>query len=329
MKANQFTVGVERLVDPVEVGTLHFIQNLTGALPKSIQDKMIASSAKKNPLMGFVVEPYSYFLGYEVTDLDYAHKLLPDGFKMVKSKMYEADTPKYYGIFGIFNAHTSGFWGLRVEFYLIAEDLKTGLLSWIIIDYDTNTISYDPKSGLKNANASGSIFTIDHKGLIHIDVKHNNKERSLIVRSDITNGKMIPLNKRLWIEGNLSVGYGREKSNNQPHVFSLKFDPHEFDEALIIDPKDYEIEENSWFKGLFKDQPATALCFPYAQHYLSDSPGYFSNLQNEDELLDEINKIDFNNIKIFSTKAIKSMMKVGLALSTVVNLTLLSLLVFT
>jgi hypothetical protein len=324
---NDFIVGVEKLVNPIDVGTLHFIQNITGALPKSIQRKMVNSSAKTTPYMGFVVEPYSYFLSYEIKDLKWAQELLPDGFKMAKTSVFEGDTPKYYGIFGIFNAHTTGFWGLRVEFYMIAEDTRTGLLSWVIIDYDTNTISYDPKKGLSKPNAEGGIFTIDYDGIIHVDVKRNSGQHKLIFQSNIKNGLLKPLDKRLWIEGNLSIGYGRSLSINDSSVFSLKFDPKEFEQAIEIEDKDVNIEVNTWFPGLFEEQPSVVLCFPYAQHFLSDSPGAYSQLQNEDELLEEVNGIDFSKINIFSTKKFSKLAIMGSAASALVNLVLLALLI--
>ncbi len=327
MVKNEFTVGVEKLVNPVDVGTLHFVQNFTGSLPKNIQDKMIKSSAKKTPYMGFVVEPYSYFLSYEIKDLAWAQRLLPDGFKMTKTSIFERDTPRYYGIFGIFNAHTSGFFGLRVEFYIIAENINTGLLSWIIIDYDTNTISYDPKNGLSSPNAEGGIFTIDYNGTVHIDVRRHDNSHSLVLQSNIKNGVMKKLDKRLWIEGNLSIGYGRDMSENNPSVFSLKFDPKEFEQALLIDNNDLAIELNSWFPGLFNEQPTVILCFPYAQHFLSDSPGAYSQLQNEEELINEVKNIDFSKINIFSTKSIKKAAIMGVTTSMLINLTLLLLLI--
>lgn len=53
-----FAKEVERLVDPINVGTLHFIQGFNRLLPKAIQDKLVKSSSKNTPFMGFVVEPY-------------------------------------------------------------------------------------------------------------------------------------------------------------------------------------------------------------------------------------------------------------------------------
>jgi hypothetical protein len=326
MKRNDFTVGVEKLVNPVDVGTLHFIQNITGSLPISIQKKMVDSSAKTTPYMAFVVEPYSYFLGYEIKDLEQAQSLLPEGFKMIKTNIFKDDTPRYYGIFGIFNAHTTGFWGTRVEFYMIAENTKTGLLSWVIIDYDTNTISYDPKRGLSKPNAEGGIFTIDYDGIIHVDVKRRSNEHGLVFQSNIKEGTMKELDKRLWVEGNLSVGYGNKLSDDGS-VFSLKFDPKEFSQALEISPEDLNIELNSWYPGLFENQPSTILCFPYAQHYLSDSPGAHSQIKDEEELVNEIKKVDFKKINIFSTKSFSKFAVMGTLGSFIINIALLALLV--
>lgn len=327
MKENRYAKGVEKLVRPVDVGTLHFIQNFTGSLPKRIQRKMIQSSAKKTPLMGFVVEPYSFFLCYEIKDIKYAESLIPEKFKLAKTRVHHNDTPKYYGIFGIFNAHTSGFWGLRSEFYIIAEDSRTGLLSWLIVDYDTNTISYDPKNGLASANAEGSIFTIDYEGIIHIDILNSTLNRNLILTSDIKTGQPTTLDKRLWIEGNLSIGYGKELGDGDQSVFSLKFDPNEFNEALLIEKKNYHIESNTWYNGLLFDKPEVVLCFPYAQHFLSDSPGYASQIVSEEELLREVKKVDFEKINVFTTKPIKKMLLVGSVISMIVNLTLILLLI--
>jgi len=103
-------------------------------------------------------------------DLNKAEEFLPEGFQLDKTEMFDNDGPKYYGIFGCFNAHTSGSWGLRVEFYVIAEKTKTGFKSWIIADYDSNTITYDPKNGLFDPYVENSLFTIDYNGTIYADV---------------------------------------------------------------------------------------------------------------------------------------------------------------
>lgn len=326
MKKNDFAVGVEKLVNPIDVGTLHFVQNFTGALPLRIQKKMVQSSAKITPYMGFVVDPYSYFLNYEIKDLEWAKRLLPKDFKMVKTHVFDNDTPRYYGVFGIFNAHTSGFFGLRVEFYLIAEDTRTGLLSWVIIDYDTNTISYDPKSGFRKPNVETGVFTIDYNGIIQLDMQKDDGSHGLVLTSDVTKGVMRKLDKRLWIEGNLSVGYGAELSDDT-EVFSLKFDPKEFTQALEISNEDLNVELNSWFPGLFGEAPEVIVCFPYAQHYLSDSPGSHSQIKSETELKENVEKIDFNMIQVFSTESFKTMLVAGMVISFLINITLLMLLI--
>lgn len=326
MANKDFVMGVERLVNPIDVGTIHFIQQFNGMLPKGVQKKMVESSGKKTPYMGFVVEPYSYFLCYEIQDLKGATALLPDGYRLIKTQVFEEDEPRYYGIFGCFNAHTSGFWGMRVEFYIIAEDEATGLLSWIIVDYDTNTITYDPKHGLSDPNASGSHITIDYNGTIYADVE-NNSGRKLIFHSKTKHGATRKLDKRLWVEGNLSIAYGRSKIESDPGKFSLTFDPDEFQEAIQIDLDDLTIETNNWFPNLLNEAPTMALCFPYAQHFLSDSPGHNSEIMNEQGLVDKVRRMDFSNIQVFSTAPFKRMMVMGGMISFAINALLVMLLV--
>lgn len=327
MNKINFAKEVEKLIDPITVGSIHFIQQLNQLLPKTIQKKLMNSSSKKIPYMGFVVEPYSFFLCYEITNLDKAKTLLPSGFELIKTKIFTDDQPKYYAIFGCIRAHTSAFWGVRNEFYIIAEDKKTGLLSWIIVDYDTSTISYDDKHGLRSPNTNQAILTIDYDATLFVDIQNKDNKRKLIFSSNIKNGKMTKLDQRLWLEGNLSIGYGSSLSDNGPQLFSLKFDPKDVQEALEIPFKDLNIEINSWYPGLFKNEPDKIVCFPYAQHFLSDSPGFASNLKNKDELISANNSIDFDKIEVLSAKSFKDMILIGSIFSMSLTAILILLLI--
>jgi hypothetical protein len=284
---------------------------------------MVKSSAQKIPYMGFVVEPYAFFLCYEITDPNKAKELLPEGFELVKTKIFEKDEPKYYCIFGCFKAHTSAFFGVRVEFYIIAEDQSTGLLSWMIVDYDTNTISFDNKNALRSPNSDKGVVTINYAGRLFVDVINNDGERGLRLDCDITKGKMAKLDQRLWLEGNLSIGYGNELSAGDVGIFSLKFDPGEVEQALEIPLSALNLELNKWYPGMFAKKPSKVLCFPYAQHFISDSPGSTSKLKNKEELVKSIEAIDFENLEVFSSKPIKKMILIGILVSSVINLMLI------
>lgn len=277
--------------------------------------------------MGFVVEPYCSFLCYEITDLNQAKSLLPDGFELIKTKIFTDDEPKYYCIFGCFRAHTSAFWGSRAEFYIIAEDQKTKLLSWIIVDYDTDTISYDNKNGLRSPNSSKSVVSINHRGTLFVDIQRDDNSRQITFDINVEGGQMTNLDQRLWLEGNLSIGYGRELSQNGADIFSLKFEPGEVEKALKIPATALHLELNTWYPGLFSNGPSQILCFPYAQHFVSDSPGHSSNLKNKDELIAATEVIEFDKIKVFSTKSFKTMFITNAIISTLASLTLLVLLV--
>lgn len=325
MIKTNFAKNVEKLIDPISVGSIHFIQQFNQLLPKTIQKKLMNSSSEKIPYMGFVVEPYSTFLCYEINDLEKAKSLLPKNFELIKTSIFANDEPKYYAIFGCIRAHTSAFWGVRNEFYIIAENKETGLLSWIIVDYDTSTISYDDKHGLRAPNADQAVVTIDYDGVVLVDIQNKIKDRKLIFSANIENTKMSSLDQRLWLEGNLSIGYGPNLSDNGPKIFSLKFDPKDVEKALQIPFENLIIEANSWYEGLFEKTPSQVVCFPYAQHFLSDSPGFASNLKNEAELVSATEKIDFSKIEVLSTKSFKTMILVGTIFSFALTITLLLL----
>lgn len=327
MSKYNFTKEIEKLIDPINVGTLHFMQTFNDLLPKKIQNKIMKASSKKTPQMGFVVDPYSFFLFYEIKDLEKANGLIPDGFKLIKTKIFETDEPKYYTVFGCFNARTSAFLGMRTEFYIIAEDTKTNLLSWIIIDYDTNTISHDKKNGLVGPNLTNSFSTINYDGTLFVQSIRKDNSRSLKFESDITKGKTKKLDQRLWLEGNLSIGYGKTFSGTDEDIFSLKFNPKEVEQALNIPLDALKLETNSWYQDLIKETPSELVCFPFAQHFLSDSPGYSSKLKTKADLEKEISSVDFSKISVFSTKPFKLMLIFSGVFSFLLTITLIILLI--
>ncbi|MGX6962854.1 hypothetical protein [Vagococcus xieshaowenii] len=309
MKKFGFTKNVEKLVDPINVGSIHFLQQFLTMLPTTYQNKIIEKNADKTPHMGFVVEPYSSFLCYVVEDVEKANSLLPDNFEMVKSNVITDEEPEYYALFGSFNVHTSAFWGQRMEFYLVARDKTTGLLTWIIVDYDTNTISYDKKGGLISPTTERSIITTDFDGNVIVDIKRANAHNELVYDCNITKGVMTKMADELWLYGNLSIGYGKELSHNSPDVFSLKFDPKEVEQALKIPKNNYTIDVNNWYSDMLNTEPKHVLVFPYAQHMLSDSPGTSSLLKDVETMLAAKDAINFEKMNVYNPKETTNLMK--------------------
>ena len=135
------------------------------------------------------------------------------------------------------------------------------------------------------------------------------------------------LDQRLWLEGNLSIGYGRNLSDNGADIFALKFEPGEVEKALKIPTASLHIETNTWYPGLFANEPSQVVCFPYAQHFISDSPGHSSVIRNKSELTAAVETIDFSKIKVFSTKSFKIMFLASAISSFTITLTLVTLLI--
>jgi hypothetical protein len=188
--------------------------------------------------------------------------------------------------------HTSVFWGSRVEFYLIAENCKTGLLSWIIIKYESNTHSYDPKQGFVGPSTSHSVVTTSYLGEIIIDVASARSDNGLVLVADLKNGVLKELDQRLWVEGNLSVDYGGELQQcTKP--FSLVFDPKEMAQALKIPLDDISLCTNTFGDGSLNPMPFEAACFPYAQHFVTTSVPTATSMRTAEDLEQAVN--DINN----------------------------------
>ncbi|MBQ3325565.1 hypothetical protein IJG79_00215 [Candidatus Saccharibacteria bacterium] len=302
MNVLEYAKGVERMVDPMQVGKVHYMQTKLRKMPVWLQKKIILSAAKKANKMPFVVEPYCSFLFYEVIEPDKIQKFLPDGFVPVKAAVFEGDPEKYYGIVSMFRIHTSVFWGARAEYYLVAENSETGLLSWIMCDYISDTISFDEKNGLKSPDARRSVLTTTCEGDFVCDMDNSSDQKTSIKKfakceASLINAKMRPLNQRLWIEGNTSIAYGRSAGEADGDLFSLTFFPEEMKQALEIPMKDVRVADALCGTGKIGGRLERVISFPFAQHMLSDSPGQRTHYGSEAKLRAAVEAIDFRKIK--------------------------------
>lgn len=297
MNVLEYAKGVEKLVDPMMVGQSHYMQTRLNKLPVWLQKKIVTSATKKADKMPFVVEPYCSFLFYEVPDPTKIEKFMPDGFKPARSAAFEGDAEKYYGIVSMFRIHTSVFWGARAEYYLVAENTQTGLLSWVMMDYISDSISYDEQHGLKSPDCHGAVMTTTCEGDFICEMQTDDKSKKVECTASLLNSKMRPLNQRLWIEGNTSIAYGRLAGEPDGDLFSLTFFPEEMKQALDIPLKDvahYAVASSR--TGKFGAVLDKVISFPFAQHMLSDAPGQQTHYGNEAALRHAAESVNFRRI---------------------------------
>ncbi len=327
MKSNhdlKFIAGVERLIKPTDVNAIGFLNSMTRLLPIGTQKKLMQKTAQDIPHMGFVVEPYSFFLCYPIIDIEAAKKLIPLHYTLIKTRIFADDDPHYYIIFGCFTAHTSAFWGSRIEMYVIAENQQTGLLTWVIVDYDSNTNSYDPAHGLIAATSTDTVMTTSYDGRYILDMKRDDGSRRLAAQADTTVGQMNGLDQRLWLEGNLSVDYGIKLRDSETRPFGLTFQPDEVSQALSLPLDSVVVIENNWHQGLYASMPTQIACFPYAQHFITDNYPQGIHIQNKSDLIQSVNKLgDLSDAKTLSAQPIKRQMIIGWALSTTISTAIL------
>jgi hypothetical protein len=319
----KFIKGVESLINPMEVSNMLFFQNLKILLPSSLMKKLLFKASKNTPYLGFVIEPYSLFLFFRLRNIEYAKSMLPDRYELAKTRLFADDEPEYYMGIGNLSTRASTFWGTRQESYLIATDKKTGLLSFIFIDILSNTIIAIPSKGIVDPNCKKAVFTTSSKGEVYLDIQEDKTNRKLLFAGSIKRGKMRSLDQRLWLMGNTSIGHSKKFAVGEDNPFSVIFDPAEVERALDIPSEDIHIIENTLFPGLAEPEISKVVCFPFAQHYIADSPGCFTPIKDRDDLISKYNKLAASEkFKTFSAMTIVKQLSVAIAVVVLITVLL-------
>lgn len=320
----KFIKGVESLIDPKEVSDLLFYQKLKSLLPPVLLKKMLFRAARKTPYIGFVIEPYSLFLFFKLKNIELAKSMLPDRYELEKTKLFADDEPDFYIGTGNLGTRASTFWGTRQEWYLIARDRESGLMSFIFIDILSNTLIALPSRGVGDPNCKRAVFTTSSKGEVFLDIQEKKTDRKFILNGSIKNGKMRDLDENLWVMGNTSIAHSKEIGQGDDKPFAVVFDPAEVREALDIPPENIRIKENNMFPDLAEKEISKVVCFPYAQHYIADSPGCYTKVKDPDDLIAKYNVLAARDKHVtFSAKTIVRQLLMGLGLSIIVAIILL------
>ncbi len=287
----RYIKNTEKMVVPEKVATTTMGGAFLRKLPLRLQRYVVNRGARTNPYMSFVVEPYAVFLAFEIVDAEAAERLLPPGYSLFPSAMFGDSAKRPCAIISAFNVHTNVFWGSRVEFYIIAENCKTGLVSWVIGEYESNTHSYEPSKGFVGPSTSHSVVTTSYAGEVIVDVVSAQSENSLVLVADLNDGVLTELDQRLWVEGNLSVDYGGELQQcTKP--FSLVFDPKEMARALKLPLDGVSLCTNTFGGGMLAPMPFEAACFPYAQHFVTTSVPTATSMRNAEDLEQAVTELN-------------------------------------
>ncbi len=325
---NKFIEHTEQLINPLDISTLNILSHIIKVMPIKLQNKMIDKGAKTNKYMSFIINPYSTFVCLEIKDVHLANSYLPDNYIAYKTKLTHDDKDaKYYAIIGMFSVNTSAFAGNRLEYNIIAKNKDTGLVSWVIIDYDTNVMSHDIKHGVRPYTTKECILTTDYNG--NIITKFNNQKLDRCVKLNIstTNATKHTLHEEIWHEGNLSVIYGKELSKDNTKAFSLLFDIDELKYGYQIDVEEINDYTNTWFNDLTYDTPTSIIYFPNHQHYVSDAPGHFSNLKSINQMNEIYDNLDLADITEYSAKSFRKTYIVSYLINIFVLISLFILLI--
>ncbi len=311
----------------MKTSNLLFFQQLKRLLPPFIFKRVLYRASRKTPYIGFVIEPYSLFLFFNLKDIETAKSMLPDRYELAKAKIFVDDEPDYYLGIGNLSTRASTFWGIRQESYLIARDKETGLFSWIFIDILSNTIIALPTKGIVDPNCKKAFFTTSSKGGVFLHIEEKKTTRQLVLQGSIKRGKTRRLDQPLWLMGNASIAHSKKLSDGDDSPFAVLFDPAEVDEALEIPREDITILKNTLFPGFAEAEPCKVVCFPFAQHYIADSPGCHTVVKDRNDMISKYNDLaETEKFKTFSAKTIVIQLAIGIAASILIAILLLLIL---
>ncbi len=326
----KFIRHVEDMIEPSDVSDLICISSLKKLLPSSVFKQILYKTSKKNPHIGFVIEPYCLFLFFKIRDLEKAQAMLPDRYKLMKSRVFADEEPDYYFGMGVFNTKATTFWGSRLEVYLIAKDTASDITSWIFLDILSNTIISHPAKGITDPNTVKALYTTNSKGEVFLDFLKQKSDTGLSLKGKFTNGKLRPLEQDLWIMGNASVAFSRNYVKKGEDPFAVIFDPAEVKQALDIPVTDITILSNTIVPDWADNTLVKAVCFPYAQHYIADSPGLRTFVKDPDDMIIKYNDLSEKpKLKTFCARGTKLQLFLMTALSVLANIILLILLLNT
>jgi hypothetical protein len=324
----RFVAKSESLVRPRDITAISFLGDFNRYLSKKVQDKIMRMGAAKIPYMGFIVEPYGFFLSYRVRDEAAAQALLPEGYELAPASVFKNGEKHPLVVFSAFSARTSAFMGMRLECYLIARDKATGRMAWIITDYETNTNSHDPRNGFCGYTCSEAVHTVTPYAELMVRVKAAAGGREFLVSADLNTGRMEELDEALWVEGNMTVDYGGSLKDGSSKPFSLIFDPFLMKEARRIPLEGIRLEANTFLNGIIDPgQPLNAAVFPYSQHFIIKQDLGEGQIARQEDLERQVAVfLDRQGIKTMSGDDLKRPFFLGLVISFLVNLGIIAFL---
>ena len=321
----KFILKTESLVNPEDVTAISFLGDFNKWLPKKSQRKIMQKGNSTIPYMGFIVDPYCLFLAYRIKDLNSVRSMLPEGYELSEVSIFKGEDKFPMVIFCAFSARTSAFIGTRLEMYIIARNIETGLLSWIISDYETNTNSHDPKNGFGGYTSEPSVFTTSPYGELLVDFKSRTGNNEFTLTADLQRGEEKQLDEALWIEGNFSVDFGGKLKDPSSQNFGLIFDPQLMEKALKLPAGSLDIRSNSYLKDLiYWDKPESSVVFPYSQHFIIKQDLVRKELLKTDDLEILIERfLSRKGFKTMKGEDIKRPLFKGFLLSSIMNVALI------
>jgi hypothetical protein len=189
------------------------------------------------------VAKHSTWLGFKMKNIHKMNKLVPPNTEVAPIKILKDSKAEPKLLFNVYEAKSNFFNGKRFEVVTVVRQKKDHRkIHFVVLDCFTNTLSWDPKSGIQLPNVEKSILKMRNKNKIQIDWTCED-EIFLKATGKLQNTRRIT--KNFAIDANLFCFF-----QDSLNGVSLQFDEDEVmkDVRLMVNTK---VDTNVWdeFRG--------------------------------------------------------------------------------
>jgi hypothetical protein len=203
--------------------------------------------------MHFNLNKDSLWLSYplKTTSFKDLSKKIPVTHRLAKCKVFEEDKPDYRLFFNFFEVKTTFFSGNRLEIVTIANNILNNKPSFVILDCYSNVMSWDPISGIQEANCKIKSTITNTK--YNVNLKYRNKEKKSNENNNKSNDNKsndifslksvkTKIKKKVLPEFSINPNYICY-FKNFPKGYNLLFNKNQIDKKVIL-LKNINLEHN-------------------------------------------------------------------------------------
>lgn len=148
------------------------------------------------------VSKHSTWFGFTLKNRQKISHMIPQNTEIAPIKILKNNKAEPKLLFNIYEAQSQFFYGKRFEVVTVVRQKKNKKkLHFVVLDCFTNTLSWDPKSGIQLPNVLRSKLSVKKNKKLNINWKNKGSDTFLEAKAKITGKKQIT--KEFAVDSNL------------------------------------------------------------------------------------------------------------------------------